>query len=59
MDVTSARLDDFKQLVEERGISGDTVVVNQNNGTEQKSRRGEQGDLGFKPDNRWLCFHRR
>lgn len=59
MDVTSALLDHFKQLVEERGISGDSVVVNQSHGTEQKNGRREQVDLGFKPDNRWLCSHRR
>ncbi|XP_056875607.1 protein AMBP [Takifugu flavidus] len=39
MNVTSALLDDFKQLVEEHGISGDTIIINQNNGTEEKNRR--------------------
>ncbi|TWW66485.1 Protein AMBP [Takifugu flavidus] len=42
MNVTSALLDDFKQLVEEHGISGDTIIINQNNGTEEKNRRREQ-----------------
>lgn len=46
MDVTSALLEDFKQLVEEHGISGDTIIINQNNGTEQKNRRREQGIWG-------------
>lgn len=46
MDVTSALLDDFKQLVEEHGISGDTVIINQNHGTEQKNRRRERGIWG-------------
>lgn len=42
MEVTSAVLDDFKKLVEEHGMSGDTVVVNQNNGTEKpREREGE------------------
>lgn len=35
MEVTSAALDDFKKLVEEHGISADTVIVNQNNGREK------------------------
>lgn len=48
MDVTPALLDDFKQVVEGRGISGDTIIVNQNNGREEK-RRGEPGIWGSSP----------
>lgn len=63
MDVTSARLDDFKQLVEERGISGDSIIVNQNNGREQKNGRREQVHLGsglivFRSHRRWMCSRR-
>ena len=35
MDVTSGVLDDFKKVVEEHGMSADTIIVNQNNGTEK------------------------
>uniref|UniRef100_A0A674PQ88 Lipocalin/cytosolic fatty-acid binding domain-containing protein n=1 Tax=Takifugu rubripes TaxID=31033 RepID=A0A674PQ88_TAKRU len=45
MNVTSALLDDFKQLVEEHGISGDTIIINQNNGTEEKNRHESLGLL--------------
>lgn len=34
-EVTSDALDDFKKLVEEHGISADTIIVNKNNGTEK------------------------
>lgn len=46
MDVTSALLDDFKQLVEERGISGDTIILKQNNGTEQEDGHTAEGSSG-------------
>uniref|UniRef100_H3D6Q0 Protein AMBP n=1 Tax=Tetraodon nigroviridis TaxID=99883 RepID=H3D6Q0_TETNG len=32
-EVTSDALDDFKKLVEEHGISADTIIVNKNNGS--------------------------
>lgn len=35
MDVTSSMLDIFKDLVVEHGISADTIIINQNNGTER------------------------
>lgn len=35
MDVTSTMLDIFKELVVEHGISADTIIINQNNGTER------------------------
>lgn len=38
MEVTSAVLDDFKKLVEEHGISANTIIINQNNGTETAHR---------------------
>lgn len=54
MEVTSAALDDFKKLVEEHGISADTVIVNQNNGREKA--RWDGGDLREKTDECRLCF---
>lgn len=57
MDVSPALLDDFKQLVEGRGISGDTIIINQNNGREEEAWRA--GNLGFKPNNDVFHSHRR